>query len=235
MTLGPDRGPTILGNMSDPEHEVAARIAYDHSARRFVEGVGTEVNAQFEAPLDRALLRAYAELAAASGPGPVLDIGCGPGRVAAYLAELGLDAGGVDISPRMVDAARAAHPRLRFEVGSLTALGCGDRTLQGAVYWYSIIATPPSALSAVWAELDRSLSEQGQVLVAFQSGRNEADRRPDAYGSSTELTLYRHAVDDVGQSLNTAGFEVRAEVRRQAELGHESTPQAFLMARRSRG
>ena len=39
-------------------------------------------------------------------PGPVLDLGCGPGRLVLALCELGIAALGVDASPRAVDLAR---------------------------------------------------------------------------------------------------------------------------------
>lgn len=50
-------------------------------------------------PLERAILAAYAELV---GPaGPVADLGCGPGGLTAYLRRLGVEAYGIDLSPRM--------------------------------------------------------------------------------------------------------------------------------------
>lgn len=54
------------------------------------------------------------------GTGPatrLLDVGCGTGRDAARLAELGYRVGAVDISPRMVDYARQRHPGLTVTVG----------------------------------------------------------------------------------------------------------------------
>lgn len=54
--------------------------------------------------------------------GPVADLGCGPGKVTAHLAELGVPAFGVDLSPKMIELARQAHPGLHFEVGSMTSL-----------------------------------------------------------------------------------------------------------------
>ncbi len=39
-------------------------------------------------------------------PGPVLDLGCGPGRLVTALAELGIPALGVDASPVAVESAR---------------------------------------------------------------------------------------------------------------------------------
>jgi SAM-dependent methyltransferase len=218
----------------ESDHVAATRAVYDHSVDQFVDVIGTEVSSRFEAPLDRAVLAAFAEMVSAAGPGPILDVGCGPGRVTSYLAVRGLDVRGIDISLRMIEAARSAHPHLRFDQGSLGRLPVPDGSLGGAVYWFSIIATPALELPAAWHELGRALSDGGQVLVAFQSGDGEPVVRPDAYGSAETLTLHRHGVDEVTATLRAAGFDVRADIRRQPELEHETTPQAFLIATRRR-
>jgi len=47
--------------MCEPDHLASTRAVYDHSAAQYVAGVGTAVSAKFEAPLDRAVLDAFAE------------------------------------------------------------------------------------------------------------------------------------------------------------------------------
>ena len=44
---------------------------------------------------------------AADAGGPILDLGCGTGRVALDLAERGFDVTGVDSDPELVEALRA--------------------------------------------------------------------------------------------------------------------------------
>lgn len=217
-----------------PDHVAAAREAYDRSVERYLETVGTLVSPEFETAIDVAVLTAFAQDVLSGSAGPVVDAGCGPGRVTRFLADAGLDVCGIDISSRMIDAARSAHPHLRFDVGSLTHLRGPDRSLVGVVYWYSIIATPPDELDAIWQESDRVLRSNGQILLAFQSGENDLVERPGADGSASTLTLYRHRVDDVVRSLDRVGFEVLIDVRRTALLSHETTPQALLVARRRR-
>lgn len=60
-------------------------------------------------------------------------MGCGPGRITAYLRELGADAFGIDLSPAMIEIARRDHPSLRFEVGSMTNLDLADASMAGPV------------------------------------------------------------------------------------------------------
>ena len=57
----------------------------------------------------------------ATRPRTVVDLGCGPGNLTALLAERwpGARVTGLDSSPEMVEAARAAAPGLRFEVADL--------------------------------------------------------------------------------------------------------------------
>lgn len=218
--------------MSEAAALAAIRSVYDHSVRLFLESVGTEVSPRFESPIDRALLDAYAETVRARSPGRVLDVGCGPGRIAAYLSRRGLNSAGVDVSPGMIEAARSAHPHLPFEVNPLTALGVADQSLTGAVYWYSIIATDPPGLPAVWRELDRVLRTDGIALLAFPCGAGEAIEQQDAYGSGIPLTLHRHSIEEVTESLAAAGFGIQAEAHREGHFAHESTPQTFLFIER---
>jgi SAM-dependent methyltransferase len=52
-------------------------------------------------------------------PGPVVDLGCGPGAHARALARRGYEVTGLDGSPRMVDVARARAARDNLNGGSL--------------------------------------------------------------------------------------------------------------------
>jgi trans-aconitate 2-methyltransferase len=57
----------------------------------------------------------------AAAPSSVVDLGCGPGNLTALLAQRwpGADVSGVDNSPEMIEAARAAAPALDFETGDV--------------------------------------------------------------------------------------------------------------------
>ena len=205
----------------------AIRESYDTVAADYAELLR---DALAESPHDRAVLGLFAELVLAAGGGPVADVGCGPGRITAHLARLGLDASGVDLSPGMVEVARRDHPALRFDVGSLAGLAVGDAALAGVVAWYSLIHTPTDELPAVLAELARVLRPGGELLLAFQAG-DEPVHLSHAYGHDVRLVNHRRPPALVEELLARAGLVVHTRLLREP-IGWEKSPQAYLMARR---
>ena len=218
--------------MPERDHVAAARAVYDASADRYVEFVGTEISATTEAPVDRSMLTTFVDLVTAGTSARVADVGCGPGRVAAFLASHGLDVVGVDVSTAMLAAARIAHPDISFEEGRLDDLPIDDGSLAGVVSWYSIISTPAECLGDAFTEFERVLRPGGYLLVAFQAGDGEPVHRTDAYGTALSLTNFRHRLGDVTARMEDAGLEVRATALREPEFDHEETQQAFVIGRR---
>ncbi|MEH0983062.1 class I SAM-dependent DNA methyltransferase [Micromonospora sp. CPCC 205556] len=217
--------------MIEPAFLTDTRTSYDTIVDFYVEYVGDELAAR---PLDRAMLAAFAELVRSGGGGPVLDVGCGPGRISRHLRDLGLDVAGLDLSPQMVARARRDHPDLRFTEGSMLELPTADGTLAGLVAWYSVIHLPDDRLPEAFAEFHRVLAPGGHLLLAFQVG-DEPVHRTDASGLPVSLTFHRRRPEAVAELLRAAGLAVHAELRREPEphAGRlEPTPQAYLLARR---
>jgi ubiquinone/menaquinone biosynthesis C-methylase UbiE len=216
------------------DHIQAARSFYDASAERYAQFTGSEISPATEGPVDRSLLLAFMELIKVKGFRRVADVGCGPGRAAAFMAARDLDVVGVDVSPAILEIARSAHPDIHFEAGQLDELPFDDGALGGVVCWYSIIYTPPHLLGKAFAELARVLDAAGYLLVAFQAGDGETVQQGETLGIGTFITAYRHRVDDVTRRLGDAGLQVYASAIREPELEHESSAQAFVIARRTK-
>ncbi|WP_367321179.1 class I SAM-dependent methyltransferase [Streptomyces sp. HUAS ZL42] len=200
-------------------------IARDYAAQFPAEGLdGTP-------PLDRAVLTAFAELAREHAPAPVGDLGSGPGHVTARLHALGVPVFGVDVSPRMVELARRAHPGLRFHVGSMTSLDLPDETLGGILALYSIIHVPDDHLPAVFAEFHRVLVPGGHVLLSFQSDEDGHLHLAERFGHTISLDYYWRTPDTVATHLTKAGLHPQARVLREP-LDEEKRPRAFVLARK---
>ncbi|MFC4017302.1 class I SAM-dependent DNA methyltransferase [Micromonospora sp. GCM10011542] len=201
----------------------ATRASYDIVAADYANLLRDELAAR---PWDRAVLAAYAEVVS----GTVADVGCGPGRVTAHLAERGLSTFGVDLSPAMVEVARRAHPQLRFEVGTMTDLDVADGELGGVVSWYSLVHTPPEQLPAAFAEFARVLAPGGHLLIAFKVG-DERRELTHAYGHDVSLDVYWVPMDLVADLVARAGLVEQARLVRAA-TAYEKSAQGFLLARK---
>jgi SAM-dependent methyltransferase len=179
------------------------------------------------------VLHGFAELVGEGGE--VADLGCGPGRVTAYLASRGLSVFGLDLSESMLAIARRENPGLRFVRGSMLELDLPDGSLDGVVSWYSIIHTPEEHLPALFAGFHRVLRPGGHLLLGFQSG-DEPRRYEEAFGHPVSLTFRRRRPERVAALLEAAGFTLRARtVREPDEAGGEPVAQASLVARKPTG
>ncbi|MEU5090500.1 class I SAM-dependent methyltransferase [Streptomyces sp. NPDC021356] len=200
--------------MTEPSHLAAVRTSYDTVAAAYAERVPEPARMD---PLSRAMLAAFAESVRLAGRGPVADVGCGPGKVTAHLAEAGVDAFGVDLSFAMVSLARRAHPHLRFVQGSMTALGLGGGTLGGVLAWYSTHHTPPALLPSVFTEFHRVLAPGGRLLWGCHVG--DEHRRPtEGYGGHP-VSYEWHLLPEerVAELLEQAGLEVTARLVQEPE------------------
>jgi ubiquinone/menaquinone biosynthesis C-methylase UbiE len=215
--------------VSSQDHVATARDVFDIAAQYYVDHVGTALSPATEAPVDRSLLDAFVELVLRHDVRRVADVGCGPGRVAVFLADRGLDFIGVDVSHAMINIARAAHPHIEFQEGQLDALPIDSGTLSGVVSWYSIIYTPPDRLCESFEEFARVLRPEGYLLVGFQA-EGVPVTREYALGTRLSLTSYRHGLHEVTSHLENAGFTIYCTALRASDLEHESTPQGFVIA-----
>ena len=137
-----------------------------------------------------------ADLAAAA---PILDFGCGCGRVIRRWHDLGVELHGPDVNPRLVEWCRDSLPFARFAVNGLEPpLGYADGSF-GLIYAFSVFTHMPAELEAAWiAELRRVLRPGGLLVV------------------STHGAAYLDRLDEAERSLFLAGSTV---VRRGAVAG----------------
>lgn len=204
----------------------ATRASYDAIAAGYAEMFRAGLGAD---PWARATLSAFAEVVR----GRVLDVGCGPGWVTAYLRDRGADVVGMDLSGAMLALARRECPDTGFAAGSLTALPVADGVLGGVAAWYSLIHVPLRAVPGALTELRRVLVPGGHLLLGFQVG-DEPRHYAEAFGRQVDLTFHRLRPDRIAGALDRAGFEVTVRVDRAA-AGDEPTPQSYLVARARTG
>ncbi|AXK34867.1 class I SAM-dependent methyltransferase [Streptomyces armeniacus] len=192
----------------EPEAErwlTDTRASYDADAADYADEVR---NLLAELPAEQDVMALFAERVRAYGGGLVADVGCGPGRITAHLRDLGVDAFGIDLSPRMIEIARREHPGVRFEVGSMTRLGLADGSLAALIAWYSIIHVPDDAIGAVLAGFRRVLRPGGLLLLGFHVGDSSPPEPREDGESWPESYVRRRHPSQVAAWLDESGFTV---------------------------
>ncbi len=217
------------------DHQSRVRVSYDAVTDAYVDRVHDELRHK---PLDRALLTAFAEqLQAEFGPAAsVCDAGCGPGHVGAFLGRLGLHVTGIDLSPAMVERARALHAEVTFEVGTMTELAAPDARWQGLIAFYSIIhLTSDAEIRAALREFHRTVAEGGLVLVAVHLGDHgdTVVHSDEMLGVGVDMDFRFFDVDWLAAEMAAAGFAVEARLVRGPYPDVEvQTTRSYLLGRR---
>ncbi|MCT7660955.1 class I SAM-dependent methyltransferase [Mycobacterium deserti] len=203
------------------------RDGYDLTAASYADHFHGHLD---DRPLDTAMLTGFAGLLT---PGATIaDIGCGTGAATRILADRGLNVVGIDLSANMIAEARRLNPQLSFRIGSMTQLDFADDELDAVCAWYSVIHIPDEALPHVLSEFRRVLRPGGWAMLAFQVG-DRPRMFKEMFGEQVALTFYRRQPDAVAHLLEQAGLEPYAgTVRAPNDDGFESTPHAYLIARK---
>lgn len=201
--------------------------SYDRVAGEYTARIADELASK---PLDRALLRAFAEQVAPLGR--VADIGCGPGHVAAFLAASSIEVEGIDLSSAMIAQARQRYPTLTFNQGDMRSLGVADAVFGGITAFYSIIHLAEDELVPTFQEWWRVLRPAGLVLVAFHIGDNVM-HLDEWWQQPVDLDFHFLPVQKVSAALAQAPFTIEAIVQRAPypDVEHPSQ-RAYVLARK---
>ena len=202
------------------------RESYDHLAEAYARELFDELSRK---PLDRAILSAFAE--ELEGRGEVADIGCGPGQVALFLHERGLQMVGVDLSEGMLEVARRLVPGVRFVAGSLMALPQADGAFAGATSFYSIVHLERDELVPAFRELARVLGPGAPLLCAFHAG-DERMRRDELFGVAIDLEWVFHPTESVAAAMEAAGLTVEWRLERHAHPAEHPSDRGYVLGRK---
>jgi SAM-dependent methyltransferase len=210
----------------DAHTRAAYQTSYDRVADEYVRRIFDELKHK---PLDRQLLDRF--VAAVRDVGPACDMGCGPGHVARYLHEQGLEACGIDLSPAMVERARRLTPGVEFRQGDMLALDAADGTWAGIAAFYSI-HIPRSDLSQALGEVRRVLRPGGLLLLAFHIG-DEVVHLDEWWGQKVCVDFFFFRSDEMAGYLRAAGFEIEEIIEREPypDVEHPSR-RSYVFARR---
>ena len=166
--------------------------------------------------------------------GPICDLGCGPGQVAAYLHEQGVSVCGIDLSEGMVRHATDRHPGIAFRQGDMLDLHAEPAASFGGIAaFYAIVNVEPALHARAFSEMHRVLRPGGWLLLSFHVG-DEVRHLDEMLGAKVDLDFYFLRTDAVAAALRTAGFDVTEVIERlpYAEHIEHQSRRAYLFATR---
>ncbi|MEI7745040.1 MAG: class I SAM-dependent methyltransferase [Chloroflexota bacterium] len=199
-------GPGAAG----PGGNVVPAIPIDAEAFNRFEAAGWEARADSYAFLRSMTRRVAGALLAAACVGremEILDVGCGPGDLAAAAADLGADAVGIDVAPSMIRRAAIAHPSIPFRVGSFEQIPAGEGAFDAVLgnFVFNHVGRPDLAL----AEAHRVLAPGGWLALSSW----DAPRRNRVLGLVLDAVAAAGAPEPPGLPPGPTNFRTDDELR----------------------
>lgn len=198
------------------------RFSYDQVAERYEEAFRDELAGK---QYDRDLL----DRLGATVEDPVLEVGCGPGLVGAYLRGRGRRVVGTDLSLGM--ARRAARRLESAAVADLRALPFGDTSIGAILAFYCIIHVPRPQLEGALGEFRRVLRAGGRLLVSAHEGEGELSV-DEFLGEAVPFIATLFTLDELVGATRSAGMEVTLAQRRLPYDGEHPTVRLYVEAKR---
>lgn len=200
------------------------RSTYDTVASayeaRFVDELDTK-------PRDRELLASFSTRA----EDPVVELGCGPGQVGAFVRTRGRWVAGADLSLEM---ARLAARRLDTVLtADLRRLPLRAHSVGGIVAFYCVIHLSRPELPAMFAEVARALRPGGIVLVTAHEGRGQLEH-DEFLGHAVPFVATLYELGELVQAAESAGLSVTLAERRAPYPDESGTTRLHLMAEAAR-
>jgi SAM-dependent methyltransferase len=198
------------------------RSTYDHVAGKYETRFVDELEGK---PRDRELLSKFA----GSVDDPVVEIGCGPGHVGAFVRARGRRVVGLDLSLEMV---RLASTRLDAAlIADMRSLPFASSRVGGLLAFYSLIHLPRSELGGALEEFRRVLRPAGRVLFSAHEGQGDV-KRDEFLDERVPFVATLFELDELVAATTAAGLDVVTAERRPSYATESGTVRLYIEAHR---
>jgi SAM-dependent methyltransferase len=215
---------------TDPTRWADPAATYDQVASAYADRFVHELDHK---PFDRELLSRFATAVrpTTAMSAPVCDLGCGPGHVGAFVADLGIPVIGIDLSAGMVTQARLLYPSLTFTQGDMTSLNLADQAIGGIVCFYALIHIPRIEVPLALREMFRVLAPGKPVLLALHGGRGSL-HADEMVGRPANLDVTLFSLPELCELVDQSGLRVAEAHERAPYEAEHPTPRLYVWAER---
>lgn len=180
-------------------------------------------------PFDREVLDRFA--LAVRGRGLVCELGSGPGQIARYLKDRGVDMCGIDLSAEMVRHASSLHPDIPFSRGDMLAPNLQPCSVAGIVAFYSIIHLRREDVPPALSLMHEALQPGGRLLLAFHGGEGTLHRER-WFDKPVSIDMTMFGAGEMSRYVEDAGFAVDEVAERPPYEFEHQTSRTYLWATR---
>jgi SAM-dependent methyltransferase len=194
------------------------RSTYDVVANKYEARFLDELDGK---PRDRELLEGFA----GSVADPVVDIGCGPGQIGAFVRARGRCVVGLDFSAAM---ARLARGRLDAAVSAdMRRLPFARGRVGGVLAFYSVIHLPRPDLGTALEEFHRALRPGGRLFLSAHEGEGELER-DEFLEENVPIVATLFELDELVDAATAAGFDIAVAERRPSYENEGGTVRLYV-------
>lgn len=174
---------------------------------RYVKEIVQEKRSMFPAEdLVRVMLGSYPKLSPTNQKFRILDLGCGEGRNAVFLREIGHDVYGVEVHKDIVKELRNRHPNIRFELGGNKSIPYPDNFFDVIVSWqalYYLDSRGDSVIDNI-SEMSRCIRKSGKLIACVPFKSNFIYNNSKLVRLDEEFGIEYREISDYFQQRNGA-------------------------------
>ena len=163
----------------------------------------------------------------------ILDAGCGIGTDAGYLAKMGHQVSGIDLSEKMLEIARQNHPRVEFFLQDLRHPDFPTHSFDGILASFSLIHLRKDDVIPALTQYNHLLKPSGLLFLALQSGRSQEIFLKEPFKPDEITFLNVVSEDEVEHLLNRGGMKIILKRKRRADKQEFDFIKLFVLARKT--
>ncbi len=151
----------------------------------------------------------------------ILDVGCGVGVDAGFMASEGFEIIGIDLSKEMLNIARQKFPQINFRQQDIRRLDFPPDSFDGILASCSLIHIPKHDVPVLLEKFHQILKKDGAIYIALQGGKSEEIFIDEPFKPDEKLFLNIISFDEIKNLFVKHGFSIVKKYEREPKPKEE--------------